>query len=91
MLDKIVGAIASFYLCKNILGRDIALYQSESEAPSLGAYVSGVDPIERFLVVINIQYEIFDFYLSFTVSIATNVEVCATCGSAEMRSPSTRR
>ena len=26
-----------------------------------------------------------------TVSIATKVEVCATCGSAEMRSPSTRR
>ena len=32
-----------------------------------------------------------DRYLSFTVSIATKVEVCATCGSAEMRSPSTRR
>ena len=30
-------------------------------------------------------------YLSFTVSIATKVEVWATCGSAEMRSPSTRR
>ena len=30
-------------------------------------------------------------YRSFTVSIATKVEVCATCGSAEMRSPSTRR
>ncbi len=28
---------------------------------------------------------------SFTVSIATKVEVCATWGSAEMRSPSTRR
>ena len=32
-----------------------------------------------------------DRYRSFTVSIATKVEVCATCGSAEMRSPSTRR
>ena len=28
---------------------------------------------------------------SFTVSIATKVEVCATCGRAEMRSPRTRR
>ena len=32
-----------------------------------------------------------DSYPSFTVSIATKVEVCATCGSAEIRSPSTRR